>query len=340
MTVGASEDGQCIAGHMQPEHDGADYVVRRVTLTPGMCGGSLIFGQIGDWTWDTVGTACRTNIYRARNQSGQPTYLSFYYFHVRSEGSMHPHGLTFGDELDVTSTVFGIGSQSVLTLHRLSAAGRLRELGRLNPAEFYERPHPDCMYAANLNRWVTRSIPDSNKGLIESAPPDFQYQHLPLLPSVYSPRQITRDARENQSFYASGVPGFRLTVPTFTMTYEPDVVRDINAVGLMYFASYFAIADTALYGLWRILGRSSRNFLRRRVLDHKLGYFSNVDINSVLEIRVRLFRSTAIPQSEIADIAIWERTSRQLLAVAGIHILLEEAEWQNADTTNRPRDRR
>lgn len=139
---------------------------RRVVVSPGMCsGGSLIFGRIGDWTWEAVAAACRTNVHAARTAEGRPAYLSFYYYRVRGGKTVHPHGLTFGDELQVSSRVFQFGSRSVLTLHRLAPA----ELGLadlpLDPVEVYERPHPDCMYVENFNRWISRSRPDSNRGL-------------------------------------------------------------------------------------------------------------------------------------------------------------------------------
>jgi probable biosynthetic protein (TIGR04098 family) len=117
---------------MMPTNGMTDYVrvvndhclARQVIVSPGMCsGGSLIFSRIGDWTWEAVAAACRTNVHAARTASGQPAYLSFYYYRVRGGKIVHPHGLTFGDELQVTSRVFQFGSSSVLTLHRLAPAG-------------------------------------------------------------------------------------------------------------------------------------------------------------------------------------------------------------------------
>lgn len=318
------------------ELDGVESITRRIIVTPGMCsGGSLIYSRIGDWTWDAVTAACRTNVYAARDLAGQPVYLSFYYFHVRAEGAIHPHGLSFGDELDVTSRVFGVGSQSVLTLHRLSFAGQFSIDSPLDPAEFYESPEADCMYVANFNRWISRSHPGSNKNLIESAPTEFQHRHLTRMPSAYSPRLITRSARKEESFYPSGSPGFESAELAYTMTYEVDVVRDINAARLVYFASYFSIADTALRGLWRQLGRSDADFLRRRVLEYKICYFGNTDAGTTLSIEVKLLRHSSIPDYEIADITIRERDSGELLAVVGIRTFLEEQECKVAKPASR-----
>ncbi|MEV0054252.1 LnmK family bifunctional acyltransferase/decarboxylase [Saccharopolyspora shandongensis] len=291
-----------------------------MTITPHMCGGSSsIFAQLGDWTWEAVAADCGTNVYDARTADGHPAYLSFYYFHVRGSAERHPHGLTFGDELTVSSRVFDFGGESVLTLHRMSTSD-----DEIDPVEFYENPRPDGIYVQNFNRWISRSRPDSNEELVRSAPPDFRHEHLPQLPPQYSPRGIASRARKNGTFHQSGVPGHTLA-ETFDTTYELDVVHDFNGVGLVYFASYFSIIDTALLRLWRRMGRDDRQFLARRVLDHKLGYFGNADLDSRLRIAIRLWRDDSGGGAEVADVAVREIESGRLLAVAAISLLVEEA---------------
>lgn len=294
---------------------------RHVVVAPGMCsGGSLIFGRIGDWTWEAVAAACHTNVHAARTSEGQPAYLSFYYFHVRGGDVVHPHGLTFGDELQVTSRVFQFGSQSVITLHRLAPAGLGLADAPLDPAELYDRPHPDCLYAENFNRWIARSSPGSNRQLSQVAPPDFSYSGLPRLPNSYSPRTLVGRAREAGSFYSAGPPGLVATGSAHTSEYALDVARDLNGAGLVYFASYFSIFDTALLRVWRSLGRGDEQFLRRKVVDQKIGYFGNADPGAVFTVTVRRWHSTAHPRIEIADMAMRDSGTGRLLAVAGIEI--------------------
>jgi probable biosynthetic protein (TIGR04098 family) len=286
-----------------------------------MCsGGSLVFGRIGDWTWEAVAAACRTNVHAARTAEGQPAYLSFYYYRVRGGKTIHPHGLTFGDELRVSSRVFQFGSQSVLTLHRLAPADLALPDTPLDPAEVYDDPHPDCMYAENFNRWIARSRPDSNRGLARTSPPDFAFADLPRLPNEYSPRTLVGRAREAGGFCEPAPPGFAVVGPELTVEYELDVTRDINGAGLVYFASYFSIFDTALLRLWRSLGRGDEQFLRRRVIDQKVGYFGNADPGAVFTITVRNWRNTTRPETEIADMALRDSATGKLLAVTAIEL--------------------
>ncbi|MFK0174291.1 LnmK family bifunctional acyltransferase/decarboxylase [Streptomyces sp. NPDC090306] len=295
-----------------------DDVSRHVVVSPGMCsGGSLFFSRIGDWTWEAVGAACGMNVHAARTAEGEPAYLSFYYFRVRGGDVVHPYGLSFGDELQVSSRVFQFGSQSALTLHRVAPRG-LRLPKRIDPEEMYEHPNPDCLYVENLNRWIARAKPGSNRGLSLVAPPDFSFHDLPQLPNVYSPRSLAGRVRAAGAFYPDGPPGFVEAARPQTFEYALDVVRDLNGAGLMYFASYFSIFDTALLRLWRSLGRTDEVFLQRKVTDQKVGYFGNADPGTTFTITVRAWRSSARPHMEVADMAMNERATGKLIAVTAI----------------------
>jgi probable biosynthetic protein (TIGR04098 family) len=298
---------------------------RRVIVSPGMCsGGSLIFSRIGDWTWEAVSASCGMNVHAARTPEGEPAYLSFYYYRVRGGNAVHPHGLAFGDELRADARVFQFGGQSAITLHRIAPAGLRIPDGPLDPAEVYEHPHPDCLYAETFNRWIARGRPGSNRGLALVAPPDFSYQDLPRLPVAYSPRARVGRARATGSFHPGGPPGFVEAAPAQTFEYELDVVRDLNGAGLMYFASYFSVFDTGLSRLWRSLGRTDEQFLRRKVTDQRIGYFGNADLGARFTVEVRAWRSETRPHTELVETAMRETETERLIAVGAVEIDLAE----------------
>jgi probable biosynthetic protein (TIGR04098 family) len=99
-------------------------VARRTTMSLPTCGpGSLFFGQVGEWTWQTVSALCGDpgfSVHTARTPGDVPTYLSFYYYRLLGSPSMHHTLLAVGDELDISSRSLNCGSESVLTLHRIA----------------------------------------------------------------------------------------------------------------------------------------------------------------------------------------------------------------------------
>ena len=90
----------------------------------------------------------------------------------------------------------------------------------------------------------------------------------------------------------------------------------------VYFASYFSIFDTALLRSWHLLGRDDSQFLQRRVIDQKMGYFGNADPGAVFRITVRTLRSASRPGIEIADMMLRDSITGQLLAATSVEIAL------------------
>lgn len=304
---------------------GTNSAYRRLTVKPAMSGhNSLFVGQIGDWTWDTVAALCGTNVFSAVNSAGAPTYLAFYYFHLRSSPALHVTGLTFGDRLEVSSTLFNFGSESILTLHRISREGRNESpLRPPDLEEFYDAPRSDCLYVETFNRWIARSREKSNQDLIKSSPVDFRHAHLGVLPDRYSPRVAYSYARANHTFHDPQSPGYVAVSEGFETEYRIDITRDINGVGLVYFASYFSIIDGALLRLWRHLGRSAQSFLNRIVLDQKLCYLGNADMDSLIRITLRSWRKIDDPGQEVFNVVLEDRESMKVIAVSTLHIQSE-----------------
>ncbi|MEU1725614.1 LnmK family bifunctional acyltransferase/decarboxylase [Nonomuraea sp. NPDC005692] len=289
-------------------------VTRTELVKPGMCGPSSLFmGEVGDWTWDTVSALCGTNAFDARNAAGDPTYLSFYYFHVRGSRDLHVNALTFGDELAVTSRLFGFGSESVLALHRIGRGGGGTD--ELDPDRFYAFDDPGCIYVETFNRWISRSAPGSNEGLVKSSPVDFRHEHLPTLPGAYSPRKIYGHARSTGTFLARKPDD----PVTFTADYPVEPSRDLNGVGLLYFASYFAIVDWVLLRFWRSRGIGVADFLRRVVLDQRLCYLGNANADSVLRVSLECWPAPEDENEEIVNLVMEDRG--RTIAVSTLRVL-------------------
>ncbi|SNY24443.1 LnmK family bifunctional acyltransferase/decarboxylase [Paractinoplanes atraurantiacus] len=291
-------------------------VARTELVTPGMCGpNALFFGAIGDWTWDAVSAACGTNVYDARVAGGAPTYLSFYYFHLLGTDRLHPLRVTFGDRLRVESGVFRLASESVLTLHRIryddGAPDRPVEAG-----EPFTEPVEGCLYAVNVNRWIVRGRPDSNRGLARGVPADFVTDDLPRLPADWPPRLAYTRARR-AGVFDHDPPAGPGEPERFAADYPVEASRDLNGVGLLYFASYFSIVDWALLRLWRRLGRDDRSFARRVVTDQRICYLGNADADAVVRVELALRRSGP---DEVVDVSLTDRASGDPLAIAALRM--------------------
>ncbi|MEV0466566.1 LnmK family bifunctional acyltransferase/decarboxylase [Nocardia tengchongensis] len=293
---------------------------RRVRVTPSMCGHSpALYARIGDWTWDTVSELCDVDVLSASDADGDPTYLSFFYFRVRGSTDMHPHGLTFGDQLAVASAAFDFGSESVLTLHRI-APGHHGAAETLDLDEFYQNRRSDCLYVETMNRWIGRTVEGSNQNLKLASPPGFRHTALPRLPAQHSPRAACANARKHGSFHTAAAPGYRLVVPDLTGTHQVDLTRDLNGVGLLYFASFFAYVDSGVLDLWRALGRDDSAFLTRKVTDVRICYFGNTDADQGLEVTSRLWAGADPTLDELAEVVIRERSTARVLAVAEVRL--------------------
>jgi probable biosynthetic protein (TIGR04098 family) len=284
-----------------------------------MCGGSLFVGRIGDWTWEAVSLLCGINAFLATNGRDMPSYLSFCYIRVRGSVDMNVNRLQFGDRIQADTRLFDFGSESTFALHKIKPAGATAEL--IEPHSFYAGDDPECIYVETFNRWITRSRAGSNENLARSSPVGFEHSHLPSLPSRYSPRPVYQYARKNLSFM-DGEPEARKPVSSpFYVEYPLDLARDINGAGLLYFASYFSIVDQAVMLFWRHMGRSNSSFINRIVLDSRMGYFGNADVDSVLSVRLEAFAKCDAPGDEIINVLIARGDSGKNIAVCTMHVI-------------------
>ena len=295
---------------------------RRVMLTPSMCGhNSLFLAQVADWTWETVSTTCGTDMYQEKNGDGLPTYLSFFYLRMSAGPAAQMHLFTFGDVIDVVTTAFNFGTESMLTLHRITRATEGGAPPRpVDPAEFYERRDPDALYIESLNRWITRSRPASNDALVKSSPAGIATRHLPVLPERYSPRLAYDLARKTGTFHDLASPGYEPAVEEYTIDYTIDAARDLNGVGLVFFASFGSMIDSSLLKLWKHLGRDVQSFTSRIIRDRRICYTANTEIDSTLRITLRSWRRRDDPRDEIFNVVMRDPARDRLVLVSTLHI--------------------
>jgi probable biosynthetic protein (TIGR04098 family) len=212
-----------------------------------------------------------------------------------------------------------MGTESVLTLHRITPADNRVATEPVDYRELHDAPHAKSIYVENYNRWVARSKHDSNVDLIKSSPAGFNTDLLPEIPDEYSPRQLCWLARRERSCLPRS--GASLTLQKeMTLDYRVDITRDINGVGLLYFTTYFSVIDRALLELWRALQRSDQSFLGRAVRDQKVCFLGNVDNDSTMTVRVSLWSSDSTSGTEIYSVVIGVAGTDRVVAVASVEL--------------------
>lgn len=304
----------------QVERAGEATLRRTVTVQPGMCGPTQsLVARVGDWTWETVSALCGLDVFNARDARGRPAYLAFGYYRIKSGSGFHPKQLTFGDRLEVHSTVFDADRRALLTLHRLrrlAADEGWHDSGEVEPMEGYTRPRSDCLYVENLNMWVARGKANTNVGLKRSPPVGFHHAHLPPLPDEHSPHGLVAEARNTHRIPDPATAHWPSTCPDVTIDYPVDINRDVNGVGLLYFASFFSIAEEALLRLWQLLDRPTLPFLERTIHDARICYLGNADLNATLQLRLHTTHNPSDPREERTEILMHDTSTDRTIAVA------------------------
>ncbi|MFF8730652.1 LnmK family bifunctional acyltransferase/decarboxylase [Streptomyces sp. NPDC015171] len=297
------------------ERTGPASVRRTVVVQPGMCGPlQNLVACVGDWTWQTVSMVCGLDVFNARDARGLPSYLAFYYYRLTSGSRFRPRDLTFGERVEVESRVFHSGRLSVVTVHRIRRiAGERQAPLPFDADEPYGRPRPDCLYVENLNVWVARSDPRSNVALVRTAPIGFTPAHLP---DADSPRDLCARARDLGAFPDPERSHWTRSAPDLVLEHPVDVVRDVNGVGLLYFAAFFPIAERAQLHQWRASGGSDRAFLDRTLLDARICYFGNADLDATLALALSTSHDPDDPAHQKSDLAISDAGTGRTIAVA------------------------
>ena len=159
-----------------------------------------------------------------------------------------------------------------------------------------------------------------NEALVRSSPAGIATGHLPVLPERYSPRLSYDLARKTTTFHDVASPDWEPMVEEHVLDYTIDGARDLNGVGLVFFAAFGSIIDSSLLRLWRHLGRDVPSFLARVVRDRRICYTANAEIDSALRITLRSWRRRDDPREEIFNVVMRESAGGRLVLVSTLQI--------------------
>lgn len=270
-------------------------------------GRMALVARLGDWTWQRVCHTYGLDVLAARTATGAPAYLSFHYCRYRATPQFHLGSPTFGDQLEVSSAVLGAGPQSTIAVHRLRRDGPMPQI---TPEEFLTPVASGELRVLHLNRWITPGT-EGNLALVRTAPVGFDPDRAPRTPLAAAVRERIRTAREHATFRPEARPAGEPHVLAYTV----DAARDLNAVGLLYFACYAGLVDWALWQAWTLQGRDDAAFVSRTVVDQEQLHLGNADAGSRLILVVSPWRADG---HDGADVVVSREHDRTVICVSSL----------------------
>jgi len=234
-----------------------------------------LFAHAQDLHWKEIGALTSCPASRLVDAAGEDVYASVFF--AEFEGG--ERGLSaFGpdDELELVGTLGRFGPSMLDGTQLLYSAGELS-------AELKEPPSP----AASLRlSFVLVSAGKGLDALRVSTPANARIDLIPPVPSEPESYRLVKAAQAAGGFL-DGSEVRRLWPQTYSRTYPINPDRDLNGVGLLYFANYIAFLDAAERdALQERLGVPAERLDGRVTLRRRIAYYGNARSSDRLEVAV------------------------------------------------------
>lgn len=270
----------------------------------------------GDLRWSDIGATSGVPASQQRDSEGRSVYASFYFAELTGFGERGLATFAPDDQIEIISTLTRYGRTMLDGEHRLYRGGEL-------PAEL-PAVLPDAPRVRLSNVFVCEgSGPDD---LRITSPANARIEEIPaseIEPDSYA---IIRAARRAGHFYEAPSDATALWEGARTVVYRINPDRDVNGVGLIYFANYVAFMDLAERAALEGSGAYSATDLDgRATLRRRIGYYGNAQRHDTLEIDVEAFRLTRCPGHLLLHHRIRRPSDGRLIAVSTVEKALRGA---------------
>ena len=272
-----------------------------------------LLAHVGDLRWLDIGTVTGVPAAHLRDAEGHPVYASFYFVDVSDFPDEGLGAFAPDDELEVVSTLVRFGRSMLDGEHRLHRAGTLpAQLPAVLP------PAP----RVRLSNVFVREGGGSDDLRI-TAPANGDVERLPSSSEEPDSYRLIKEARAAGHFFPAPADAAPLWSGARTVEYRIDPDRDVNGVGLVYFANYVAFADFAERralegsGVYAAAALDGRRTVRRRI-----GFYGNAQRHDVLAIEVEAVRLDVGGTRLLLHHRIRRRADDRLIAVSSAEKLL------------------
>jgi probable biosynthetic protein (TIGR04098 family) len=265
--------------------------------------------------WTDIGDVTGIPASRQRDADGHRVYASVYFvdldgFPPAGLGALHPD-----DDIEVASTLVRFGHSMLDGEHRLYPAGTLPE------------PLPEVLPSAPCVRLSNvfvreRGGPDD---LRITTPSGNRLENLAQSEHEPDSYQLIRVARQHGRF--ADPPADAVPLPTgsepVVLPINPD--RDVNGVGLIYFANYVAYMDLAERMLLEAHAGFEPHVLDdRRTLRRRIGFYGNAQRHDSVRIEVDAYRLPGTASRLLLNHRVMRQADGRLIAVSSCEKLLAE----------------
>jgi probable biosynthetic protein (TIGR04098 family) len=236
-----------------------------------------LLAQVGDLRWIDLGAATGVPASSQRDAEGHAVYASFYFVEI---GGLPEEGLGMlgpDDQVEVVNTLERFGRSMLDGRHFLYRAGTL-------PDELpVDLPPAPWVRLSNVLVREGRGTDD----LRITVPVNARVEDVPASAEEPDSYRLIKEARTRGRFGDPPADATPLWEGTRTVTYRINADRDINGVGLVYFANYVAFMDYAERCALEESGAFTPQALdARRTCTRQIGFYGNALRHDVLLVDV------------------------------------------------------
>jgi probable biosynthetic protein (TIGR04098 family) len=236
-----------------------------------------LLAHMGDLRWIDLGDATGMPASSQVDAEGHAVYASFYYLEI---GGFPEDGLGMlgpDTQVEIVSTLERFGRSMLDGRHFVYRAGTL-------PAELPdELPPAPWVRLSNVLVREGRGTDD----LRITVPANARIDDIPASAAEPDSYRVIKEARGRGRFQDAPADATLLWEGSRTVSYRINPDRDINGVGLVYFANYVAFMDQAERSALEESGAFTPEALdARRTLTRRIGYYGNALRHDSLSIEV------------------------------------------------------
>lgn len=264
-----------------------------------------LLAHLAHLQWTDIGRLTGCPASRQVDASGREVYASVYFVDLADFPESGLRAFRPDDELEVVSTLGRFGQTMLEAEHALL------------PADTLPTPLPATLPPGPRVRLsnVLVALGAGPDDLRISTPANARLEAIPALPTRPESYRLVREAEVRGVFFEPS-PGIRpLWTPSHATTIPINPDRDLNGVGLLYFANYVAFMDAAERAALEGRGGFAAGALDgRATVRRRIGFYGNARPSDTLVVEVDAFALDAARL--LIDHRVRRQSDGRLIAIA------------------------